>query len=187
MKDRFESLAGQVQSRRDFDSPPLHLWHPPLSGDMAIRIDAQGKWYHEGREIKRESLVRLFASILRRERDGEYYLVTPSEKWRISVEWYPLLVIDFDVLEPTRAHLLQGTLNTGRKVIVSELQPLFLDADAGSIAVMTLPHGLSAICTRPAWYRLVAMASHQDGVTAPGVRRISACTFGFVAVALIHH
>ena len=89
MADALEELEKQVK-RRNFDSPPLHLWHPALSGDIPIRIAADGRWYHDGTVIRRESLVRLFASILRREEDGHYYLVTPAEKWRISVELHPL-------------------------------------------------------------------------------------------------
>ena len=64
------SLAGQESQ------PPIHLWHPELSGDIDIIIRANGDWYHEGGLIKRQQLVKLFASILRRESDGEYYLVT---------------------------------------------------------------------------------------------------------------
>ncbi len=161
MNTPFESLSAQVEVHRNFDSPPLHLWHPPLNGDIAIRIDCQGAWYHEGGKIERESLVRLFASILRREEDGQYYLVTPSEKWRIQVEAHPLLVTDIDVLIEEGVAMLQATLNTGRQLLVSEQCPLFLDPAMGDIAALRLPHGLTALCTRPAWYRLVDMAEAQ--------------------------
>jgi uncharacterized protein len=159
----FESLTAQVEAHRNLDSPPLHLWHPPLNGDIAIRIDGQGAWYHEGGKIERESLVRLFASILRREEDGQYYLVTPNEKWRIEVESHPLLVTDIEVLTEAGVRVLQATLNTGRQLLVSEQYPLFLDPAAGDIAALRLPHGLTALCTRPAWYRLVDLAEPRDG------------------------
>jgi uncharacterized protein len=162
MKTPFESLTAQVEVHRDFNAPPLHRWHPQLNGDIPIRIDAQGTWYHEGGKIERESLVRLFASILRREEDGEYYLVTPSEKWRINVESHPLLVTDIEVLEVAGVQVLEATLNTGRRIVVSEQHPLFLDAAVGDIAVLRLSYGLTAICTRPAWYRLVDLAELQD-------------------------
>lgn len=166
MKAPFESLAAQVGAPRDFDTPPLHLWHPPLSGDIAIRINAHGIWYHDGDKITRESLVRLFASILRREDDGDYYLVTPSEKWRIDVESHPLVVTDIDKLDVAGVQLLEATLNTGRRILVSEQLPLFLDRAAGNIAALKLPHGLTALFTRPAWYRLVDLAETQGGGTA---------------------
>lgn len=163
MKAPLESLAGQVVARRNFDSPPLHLWHPALSGDIPIRIDTQGTWYHDEVKIERESLVLLFASILRREEDGEYYLVTPSEKWRVVVDSHPLLVTDINVLESAGMQVLEATLSTGRRFVVSEQHPLFLDSALGDIAALSLPYGLTAICSRPAWYRLVDLADPRDG------------------------
>jgi len=162
MKGPIESIESDLKARRDYDSPPLHLWNPPLSGDIAIRIDPDGNWYHEGGRIERESLVRLFASILRREADGEYYLVTPHEKWRIEVALHPLLATDFDRSATASGALLTATLNTGKQVEVSEECPLYLDPDAGGIAVLRLPHGLTALSTRAAWYRLVEMAENDD-------------------------
>ena len=162
MKAPLESVTAQVESNRDFDSPPLQLWHPALCGDIPIRINAQGTWYHDGGEIKRESLVRLFASILRREEDGEYYLVTPSEKWRIEVESHALLVTDIHVLEVAGVQVLEATLNTGTRIPVSEQHPLFLDPAVGDIAALVLHHGLTALFTRPAWYRLVDLAEPRE-------------------------
>lgn len=163
MKAPLESLETQVKSGRDYESPPLHLWHPPLSGDISIRIDAQGDWYHDGSKIERQSLVNLFASILRREEDSQYYLVTPTEKWRIEVALHPLFIIDFDVQMVEGVQYLKATLNTGRGVMVGEEFPLFLDPTVGDIAAMTLAHGLTALCARSAWYRLVGLATTVDG------------------------
>ncbi|MEE4278546.1 MAG: DUF1285 domain-containing protein [Halieaceae bacterium] len=71
-------------------------WKPSLNGDIDIRIASDGSWHHCGSPIQREGLLRLFASILRREDDGDFYLVTPVEKWRIRVDRHPLLAIDCD-------------------------------------------------------------------------------------------
>lgn len=158
MKDTLESLASEVRKTRNFDSPPLHLWNPPLSGDIAIQVEADGTWYHEGGKIERHSLVCLFASILRREEDGDYYLVTPQEKWRIEVALHPLLVTDYDRTPDEEGALLLATTNTDRVIPVSAQSPLFLDSAASNVAVLRLPHGLTAMSTRAAWYRLVAMA-----------------------------
>ena len=110
---QLESIEGQVKAPRNFDSPPLQLWNPPFSGDIPIRISATGTWYHEEGEITRESLVRLFASILRREEDGEYYLVTPAEKWRIDVALHPLMVIDVEQSGADSEREISAKLNTG--------------------------------------------------------------------------
>jgi len=163
-----ESIERQVAEKRNFDSPPLHLWNPPLSGEIDIVIDAQGRWYHEGGRIEREALVRLFASILRREGDGEYYLVTPVEKWRIKVELHPLVVTDIEPDESAQEPSLQATLNTGRIVPIDDDHRLFLEPRVDNVAALELEHGLSALCTRAAWYRLVEMA--QDGPQGKCVR-----------------
>ena len=162
MADPLEAIENQV-GRRNFESPPLHLWHPALSGAIPIRIAADGTWYHEGTPIRRDSLVRLFASILRREEDGDYYLVTPAEKWRIEVELHPLLVTDISLREEAAVALLTATLNTGRMVPVDADHPLHLEAAVGDIPVLELEHGLSALFSRSAWYRLVDLAQDLDG------------------------
>ena len=61
-------------------------------------IKANGDWFHDGSLIKRQSLVKLFSTILRREDDGDYYLLTPVEKWRIRVEQTALIIVSMDVV-----------------------------------------------------------------------------------------
>ena len=163
MDKDLDSIASQVRPGRNYDSPPLHLWHPALSGDIPIEINREGEWFHEGDPIRRDSLVRLFASILRREDDGEYYLVTPGEKWRLEVELHPLIVTDADVGEG----VLTLTLNTGKTLEVGPDYPLFLEPAVGDIAAVRLWHGLSALFSRAAWYRLIEVAEERDG--SPGI------------------
>ena len=162
--DALQGIEQQVRPRRNFDSPPLHLWHPALSGDIPIRITADGHWYHDGSRIERESLVSLFASIMRREEDGEYYLVTPAEKWRIEVELHPLIVTDIEYTEEGGRPLLELTLNTGKQLCAGKNHPLFLEPNVGDIAAVQLAHGLTALFSRAAWYRLVETAVDVDGV-----------------------
>ncbi|MBN7797709.1 DUF1285 domain-containing protein [Parahaliea mediterranea] len=164
--DPLRSLERQVKGRRNFDEPPIHLWNPPLSGDIDIEIRADGSWWHEGDPIRREAIVRLFASILRREDDGEYYLVTPAEKWRLRVEAHPLTIIEIEAGADGEEGVYTATLNTGKRYPIDAEHPLFLDRERDGVAGIRLPHGLSALCTRPAWYRLVEQAEEVDGVPA---------------------
>ncbi len=166
MKDPLDAIADQVgNKKRNFDAPPLHLWHPDLSGEIPIRIARDGTWYHDGDPIRRESLRNLFASILRRESDGEYYLVTPVEKWHLAVEAHPLIVTDVE----QEGNDLRLTLNTGRSVTVGEEFPLFLDKELDNVAVVKLWHGLTALFSRNAWYRLVELADSDSAVSSGGV------------------
>ena len=164
MDDKLESIEKKVG--RNFDSPPLHLWQPELSGDIDIRIDRGGRWFHEGGNIERESIVRLFASILRREDDGEYYLVTPGEKWRIQVDLLPLIVTDIESLPGDLANpVLKATLNTGKSITIDGEHSLYLEERFEDIPAIHLPHGLAALFSRGAWYRLVEMAESIAGKT----------------------
>lgn len=146
--------------------PPLDRWDPPLSGEMDLVIRGNGEWWHEGSPIKRRELVRLFASILRREDDGEYYLVTPVEKWRVSVEDQPLLIVDFDIRDAnTDAQRVWVTSNVDRTYCLGETYPLFVEhgparaegegADTDPVPLVALDNHLRARFTRAAWYRLV--------------------------------
>ncbi|OHV11812.1 DUF1285 domain-containing protein [Kushneria phosphatilytica] len=74
--------------------PPLMDWQPPLCGDIDMRIDRRGEWWHEGRHVAHPRVMRQLSRLLRREADGMYYLVTPVEKWRIQVEDQPFIIID---------------------------------------------------------------------------------------------
>ena len=134
-------------------------WTPPLSGDIDIVVRRDGSWYHAGSAIQREGLVRLFASLLRREDDGDYYLVTPVEKWRVSVEEHPLLAIDCDREATDGTSTWYALLNTGGRCRIGGERRLHADDEPW----LELPNGLSALLTRAAWYRLVNEASVRDG------------------------
>lgn len=161
MNSELDELEKRVAKGRNYDTPPLHLWDPELSGDIDIVITADGKWHHNGSEIKRHAIVKLFASILRREADGEYYLVTPGEKWRIKVELHALQVISVEWGEGESERVLTVGLNTARQVTVDADHPLFSEPSLDNIAAVALDHGLSALFSRNSWYQLVEMAEKQ--------------------------
>src|ERR1044072_8416614 len=69
------------QPRRPFDKG-----HRSRCGDSEMRIARDGTWFHQGSPIGRPAMVRLFSTILRREPDGGFVLVTPVEKLDIEVE-----------------------------------------------------------------------------------------------------
>ena len=73
-------LAGIAQLVADRKLPPVESWNPAKSGDSEMRIAADGRWFHQGGEIRRPAMVRAFSSLLRREADGNYHLVTPQER-----------------------------------------------------------------------------------------------------------
>jgi hypothetical protein len=86
-----ESLVAAVGKERKL--PPVHLWNPPFCGDLDMRIAADGTWFYLGTPIGRPALVRLFASVLKREGD-RYFLVTPVEKVGIKVDDAPFQAVE---------------------------------------------------------------------------------------------
>ena len=149
---------------------PLHLWNPDYCGEIDMAITADGTWLHEGVPIKRADLWQLFAGILRKEDDSEYYLVTPVEKCRVSVMLHPLIITDIEPFETREGPGLAALLNAGGRYPISTDYPLKLEQKASGAAYIELPHGLSALCSRAAWYRLVDMADESFSVLSNGSR-----------------
>lgn len=142
---------------------PVHLWNPPNCGEIDIVIDRTGAWYHEGRRIEREALVRLFARVLRREADGSFVLVTPVEKLTIRVEDAPFLAVDFEFDEALGR--ITFLTNLGEIVPLDAAHPLRLDEGLPDAFVpyVTVRGGLEARLTRAAASSLAERAELRDG------------------------
>jgi hypothetical protein len=151
--------AGLAALEKAGGRPPVHLWNPPDCGAIDIVIAADGTWFHEGRPIRRPALVRLFASILRR--DGErYVLVTPVEKLEIEVEDVPFLAVELRgeaVGTPGQALALRT--NVDDWVVVGPDHPLAFadDGHGGLKPYVAVRAGLRARLTRPLLYELVEL------------------------------
>lgn len=76
-------IAELVEQRK---LPPVESWSPQQIGESHMVIAADGTWFHEGGVIRREAMVRAFASLLTRDEAGHHWLVTPFEKLSIEVE-----------------------------------------------------------------------------------------------------
>lgn len=166
-------LARLADAERTPGGPPLDKWHPPLSGDIDIRIAADGRWYHEGTVFQRLALVKLFSSILRREGD-DYVLVTPVEKWRIQVDDLPFVAHSLARVERDGQALLLLTTNVGDELVIGESHPLRVDVSAAGEPrpAVRVRANLWARVDRPSFYQLVEWA---DSCTENGrtVLRVS--------------
>ncbi|MFZ5655175.1 MAG: DUF1285 domain-containing protein [Pseudomonadota bacterium] len=169
--------AGAERARRGGGLPPVERWDPPLSGDIDIRIARDGTWYHEGRPIERLELVRLFASLLKLEH-GEYFLVTPAEKWRIRVEDAPFLIVALEVETDGRGEpRLVFATNTGDPVIAGPEHPLrvAVDPHTGEPApYLLVRRNLEGLLSRPVYYRLAELAEPAPVGDGYGVRSAGA-------------
>src|SRR6267142_418093 len=96
-----DAIAGAARQAAGKGPPPVHLWNPPFCGDLDMRIATDGTWYYLKTPIGRPALVKLFASVLKREGD-KYFLVTPVEKCGIVVEDAPFLAVELEVARGDR-------------------------------------------------------------------------------------
>src|SRR5262249_45605796 len=91
-KRGLDAIAGAAGRPPVRGPAPVHLWNPPFCGDLDMRIAADGTWFYLKTPIGRAALVKLFASVLKREGDN-YFLVPPVEKCGIVVEDAPFLAV----------------------------------------------------------------------------------------------
>ena len=143
--------------------PPVEQWHPDHCGDSAMRIARDGSWYHEGSPIGRPAMVRLFATVLRREADGGYVLVTPVEKLAIVVEDAPFVAVEVKSEGEGRDRRLAFRLNTDEVVVAGPANGLRIadgeTADGGGPRPYLLVRGgLEARLARPVFYELAELA-----------------------------
>lgn len=168
---RVEALLKEGGSRL----PPVYLWNPPPCGDIDIRIARNGDWYHEGTRFERIALVKLFASILKREGD-DYFLVTPVEKWRIRVEDAPFTAIDCEVLGEGEAQQLVFTTNLDERVHCNAEHPLRVmrnQVTGEPSPYVMVRGGLEAKVVRSVYYRLAERVVERAGwpvVLSGGIR-----------------
>jgi len=104
-------------------------------------------------------MVRLFSTILRREPDGGYALVTPVERLTIDVEDAPFLAVELKSEGEGRERSLAFRLNTGDLVVAGKDHPLrFENGDEGPHPYVEVRNGLDALVVRPVYYELAELA-----------------------------
>lgn len=162
--DRLGGVA--AAARRAGKARPVELWNPPYCGDIGLRIAADGRWYYQDSPILRPALVRLFASVLRKDADGRHYLVTPVEKIGIEVEDAPFLAVDMRVSGRGRDSRIVFRTNVDDEIAAGADHPLRFARQAGSDGVIPylLVRGrLEARLTRALAHDLIALASEDSG------------------------
>jgi uncharacterized protein len=137
---------------------------PPIDcGDLEMRIARDGTWFYRGSPIGRLSLVKLFASVLRREADGRYWLVTPAERGRIEVEDVPFLAVAVTVEGEGRDHRLIFRTNLDEFVTAGPDNPLRVETAARDepAPYILVRDGLEARLARPVFYELAELGTEE--------------------------
>lgn len=154
-------IARLAEERR---LPPVDKWDPAHCGHSQMRIARDGTWFHEGSPIGRPAMVRLFSTILRREPDGRFVLVTPVEKLDIDVEDAPFVAVEVKSEGEGQDRALAFRINTGDLVVAGPERPLRL----GERPYLSVRAGLDALIARPVYYEL-AEAALAEGSDPPGL------------------
>ena len=149
--------------------PPVESWTPTRRGHSGMRIARDGTWFHDGDPIRHEAMVRLFTTILRREADGGYALVTPVEALTIEVDDLPLRAVEMSSEGSGAGRRIAFRLDSGDLIIAGPERPLSLGEDADGQPDPRLHvrgpigTGIAARITRPVFYELVALAMDEPG------------------------
>jgi hypothetical protein len=160
------SLAEIARLAEEKRLPPVEKWHPTHCGDSEMRIARDGTWFHQGSPIGRPAMVRLFSTILRREPDGGFVLVTPAEKLDILVEDAPFVAVELKSEGEGRDRSLAFRLNTGDLVVAGPEHRLRFEI--GPHPYVEVRSGLDALVARPVYYELAEIAL-AEGAAPPGV------------------
>jgi uncharacterized protein len=173
--------AGKSQARQGFGGPGRQ---PVLLENLAMRIARDGSWHYQGSPIGRLPLVKLFASALRQENDGEYWLVTPAERGRVEVEDVPFTAVALRVEGSGRGQRLIFRSNLDDEVTAGDDHPLRFapgprrrptDGDTEesgeAIPYILIRDRLEARVLRPVFYQMVEAGEEhgeQFGVWSSG-------------------
>ena len=165
---RISGLEALLKAQAGKGPPPVERWDPPYCGDIGMAIRSDGVWMYAGSPIGRMPLVKLFASVLRRDADGCHYLVTPAEKVDVTVADAPFLAVEMEVRGEGAARELVFRTNVDDIVTCGPVHPLRFAEEAGSggLKPYLLVRGrLEALVTRALYYDLVELAAPRaDGV-----------------------
>jgi hypothetical protein len=140
--------------------PPVDRWNPPFCGDIDMQIRADGTWFYMGTPIGRHALVRLFSTVLRKDDDGQTYLVTPVEKVGIKVDDAPFLAVEMAVSGEGEARVLTFRTNVGDVVVAGPDHGLRFAVTGAHDELKPYLHvrgRLEALLARPVMYDLVGL------------------------------
>jgi uncharacterized protein len=139
---------------------------PADCGDLPFLIRRDGTWLYRGSPINRKELVCLFASVLKRESDGSFWLETPAERGRIQVEDAPFVAVELDWTGDGRRQTLSFRTNVDQVVTAGADNPIRISHDiltCEPTPYLLVRRGVGAPAVearinRAVYYELVALA-----------------------------
>lgn len=155
-----DDLAKQIAVARPAPAGRIRAPADAACGRFDIRIGRDGTWYYMGSPIGRMALVKLFATVLRRDEQGDHWLITPAEQGRIEVDDAPFVAVELNAVGKGPDQVLTLRTNLDEIVTVDRDHPLRVEHDpvSGEPAPYVLVRdGLEARLSRPVYYELVEL------------------------------
>jgi uncharacterized protein len=180
-----EGIAGALTAAARRGPAPVHLWNPPYCGEIDMRIAADGTWFYQKTPIGRAALVKLFASILKREGD-HYFLVTTVEKCGIRVDDAPFLAVELKASGNEAGRQLTFRTNVDDWIDCDGDHPLRFEPETATGGLKPYLHvrrGLWAKVTRALFYDLVDLGEERAVAGIPMFGVASAGRFFAMAPA----
>jgi len=159
-----EGIASNARKEGRKGPPPVHLWNPRFCGDLDMRIATDGTWFYMKTPIGRPALVKLFASVLKRE-DGKYFLVTPVEKCGITVDDAPFMAVEMKVEQGVQDRVLNFRTNVDDWVACGQGHALRFEPEPDTGGLRPYLHvrrDLWAKVTRALFYDLVELGEERE-------------------------
>ena len=152
-----QKAANVAKGVSDTVYPPVEKWDPPFCGNIDLQIKANGDWFYNGTIFKRLSLVKLFASVLKKEEEN-YYLVTPVEKVGITVEDAPYVLTQWHWQDSNQTSM-QVSTHLGDTFMLNKAHALVIKNDNLYINVR---RNLYAKVHRNVYYQWVELAKEEQ-------------------------
>jgi hypothetical protein len=167
-----DSLTATAKSVAAKGPPPVHLWHPDYCGEIDMRIASDGTWFYMGTPIGRPALVKLFASILRKDPE-RFVLVTPVERVGITVDDAPFLAVAMEQESGRLGQSLTFRTNVDDQMTAGPEHPMRFEEDpSGGMKPYVKVRGeLWAKVSRSVFYDLAALGEERiiDGKSMFGI------------------
>ena len=159
-----EALVARA-ARAGKGAPPVERWNPAYCGELDMEIKRDGTWFYLGTPIGRQALVQLFSSVLRKDEDGQTYLVTPVEKIAIRVEDAPFVAVEVNQSQRDGENVLTFRTNVGDVIEAGPDNPLRFteEVETGGLKPYLLVRGrLEALVNRAVTYELAALGEEVE-------------------------
>jgi hypothetical protein len=135
-----------------------------------MRIARDGTWFYHGSPIGRIALVKLFATVLKRDDAGDFWLITPAERGRITVEDVPFVAVEVRADGAGRDMKLSFRTNLDEWVTADADHPIRVAharAAGGELSDVPAPYilirdRLEARIGRAVFYELVELAEERQ-------------------------